>query len=89
MMYRSVSISVPSVVQASCMCRAFSHETLVQAQYRTGCLEKFFSRPPVMCRQEWQDSEYAHSRTTLTSMMIVPRPKPKLPFGPRNAWITS
>ena len=56
MMYRSVSISVPRVVHASCMCLAFSLEICVQTQYRTGCLEKFFSRPPVMCRHEWHDS---------------------------------
>ena len=56
MMYRSVSANVPSVIQANCMCRAFSQETLVQAQYLTGCLEKLFSRPAVMCRHEWQPS---------------------------------
>ena len=46
MMYRSLSISVPSEIQANCKCRAFSQETFVQAQYRTGCLEKFFSGRP-------------------------------------------
>src|SRR5208282_3292293 len=56
MMYRSVSINVPSVIQANCRCRAFSHETFVQAQYLTGWEEKFFSRPAVMCRHEWQPS---------------------------------
>ena len=31
-MYRSVSISVPRVIQANCRCRAFSHDTRVQIQ---------------------------------------------------------
>jgi hypothetical protein len=56
MTYRSASISVPSVTQANSMCRAFSQETFVQNQYLTGWEEKFFSRPPVMCRHEWQPS---------------------------------
>ncbi|SHS91794.1 Uncharacterised protein [Mycobacteroides abscessus subsp. abscessus] len=56
MMYRSVRIRVPSVIQANSMCLVFSLLTWVQIQYRTGCLEKCLSRPPVTCRQEWQDS---------------------------------
>ena len=43
MMYRSLSISVPSVIQANFMCRAFSQENFVHIQYRTGWLEKFLS----------------------------------------------
>src|SRR5579859_352818 len=89
MTYRSVSISVPRVIQANCMCRAFSHDTRVHAQYRTGCLEKLRSRPPVMCRHEWQPSVYAHSRITLAVMISEPSPIPNDPFGPRYAWIMS
>ena len=50
-MYRSVSISVPSVIQANSMCREFSQENFVHIQYRAGWLEKFFSQA-VMCRHE-------------------------------------
>jgi hypothetical protein len=64
------------------MCRAFSRDTFVQARYLTGGPEKCFSRPPVMCLHEWQDSVQAHSRTTLASMMTEPRPNPKPPSGP-------
>src|SRR5215470_18103223 len=85
MTYRSASISVPSVIQASCMCRTFIREICVQIQYLTGCLEKCLSRPPVMCRQEWHDSVYAQSKTTLARRIREPSPKPKLPSGPRNA----
>jgi len=62
------------------MCRVFSFDTKVQARYRTGCAEKCLSRPPMMCRQEWQDTVYAHSITTLPTRMTLPRPKPK-PLG--------
>src|SRR5258707_1335723 len=89
MTYRSVSISVPRVVHASCMCLALSLETFVQAQYLTGCLEKCLSRPPVMCRQVWHDSVYAHRRMTFARMIREPRPTPKLPSGPRNACAAS
>ncbi|CNI66821.1 Uncharacterised protein [Mycobacterium tuberculosis] len=49
-------ISVPSVTHAYSLCRVFSRLTWVQIQYRTGCLEKCLSRPPVTWRHEWQDS---------------------------------
>src|ERR1700685_3010100 len=89
MMYRSVSIRVVSEIHAKAMWCLFSFEICVQAQYLTGCLEKFFSRPPVMWRQEWHENEYAQTATTLISMMIEPSPMPKSPFGPRNACVTS
>ena len=48
------------LAQAICMCLALSLDTTPQALKRMGCLEKCLSRPPMMCRQEWHDSEYAH-----------------------------
>lgn len=79
MTYRSVRISVPSVIQANSMCLVLSLLTCVHIQYRTGCLEKCLSRPPVTCRQEWQESVYTHSRTTLVTKITLPKPNPKPP----------
>src|SRR2546423_15501260 len=68
------------------MCRALSFETNIQNRYRSGCLEKCLSRPPVMCRHEWQDRADAHSSTTLPTRITLPRPKPN-PFVPWKATI--
>src|ERR1022692_3147664 len=85
-MYRSVNSTQNNDTQANCMCLAFSLETLVHIQYLTGCLEKCLSRPPVMCLQAWQDSEYSQSRAALTSSTSVPRPMwPHWPAWLRNA----
>jgi len=59
-----VNIRVPSVIHAYSMCRVFSLLICVQIQYRTGCFEKCFKRPPVTWRHEWQDSVYTHSMIT-------------------------
>src|SRR5215510_3306573 len=56
-MYRSVNSTQYSDTQAYCMCWVFSLDTWVHIQYRTGCLEKCLSLPPVTYRQKWQDSE--------------------------------
>ena len=39
-------------------------------------------------RQEWQDSVYTHSMTTLTTRITLPNPNPK-PDGEWNATIAS
>ena len=39
----------------------------------------------MMLRQEWHEIVYAHSSTTLTSRMMLPRPRPKLPSAFTNA----
>src|SRR3954466_9639558 len=88
MTYASVSARVPSVIHANIMWRVFSFDTKVQNLYRTGCWEKCLSRPPAMCRQEWQDSVYAQSITTLPTRMMLPSPKPN-PLGLWNARIAS
>ncbi len=56
-MYRSVKSTKPSDTHAYCMWWPFRRETSVQALYLTGCFEKCFSLPPVICRHAWQDSE--------------------------------
>src|ERR1044072_4179720 len=76
--YRSVRQTKISEAHASCMCRLLSFEICVHVQYRTGCLEKCLRRPPAMWRQEWHDSVYAARRLTLTSRMMLPRPRPVL-----------
>src|ERR1051325_2632520 len=77
-----------SVVQARPMWWPFMRDTQPHSLYRTGCLLKCFSRPPMMCRQEWHDSVYAQSSTTLAISTRLPRPKPK-PSVPQNARIAS
>ena len=47
------------------------------------------TRPPMMCRHEWQDAVYAHNRITLITMITVPSPMPNPPSAPWNARIAS
>src|SRR5215469_6195961 len=73
-MYKSVNSTQNSDTQANCMCLTLSFDTWVHIQYRTGCLEKCLSRPPVTCRHAWHDSEYSHSKAAFTTSTSVPRP---------------
>ena len=64
--YRSVKATKMRLAHASCMWRWLSLDTKPHILKRMGCLEKCLSRPPMMCRHEWHDSEYNHSRVALT-----------------------
>src|SRR3954453_6635851 len=62
------------LAHAKTPCRALSLDACCHSQYRIGCFEKWFSLPPMMCRQEWQPKVYAARSNTLTTMINVPRP---------------
>src|SRR4051794_12207543 len=70
------------LAQAKRPCRALSLDACCHSQYRIGCFEKWFSLPPMMCRQEWQPKVYAARSNTLTTMIGVrsptANPPPKL-----------
>ena len=55
-----------------------------------GCLENWFTLPPHRWRQAWQDAEYSHSSTALTTSTSVPTLTPiPPPPGSRKAMTAS